>query len=257
MGVSVTLPKGFMDMIKFYQEEMQKGNVERFEKSEIGTLLKEEGEQIAVICIMGYKKIVDAAEEKWILDRVRKFISLVELELGLDLRLWSGSVTESKMFNQRLREILGSVINLGYINPGFRFYGSRKGRIRLRKKLEKLDNRFSELQVQLEKGKIKSNEYNERKRMLKRDYNEAKKEYVYTILLLSRISLNAEKLNKQTNEEIAYLKNKFFELKSDLNELQRKENLTSREIEKRKQLEQEILRVIRILDSYMDQYLNS
>jgi hypothetical protein len=256
-GRSVILPPGFIAMIKFFQKEMQKAGLGRFEKSILGTFIKEDGEHLSVTCISGNRRYAEPAEEKWIYDRMSEFISLIEKELNRESNLSRGNITESNTIKRRLPELLGSIINLQYAEnkEQIRFYMLRKRRLRLKEKLETTNKNLKELSERLEKGKIDHPKYEERKKILERSYKDIRTEFMYTILLLSRTPPDPERLiDQHTVEEVELLKKRFYELWLEINEAPKKETIVSGEMEN-KQKEQELFKLIKTLDRYMDEYL--
>lgn len=257
MTPNFLLPSGLISMVRVFIEEMQRTDVDRYEKSDIGTLLRVDGERIAITGIMRNREYVVPSEEKKIRDIMTKFVTLVESELATELQLLGGSINEPKKFEQKLFDLLNSVMNLQYIENLQKTKVSwlQKQRIRLKKKLEKLSSRFEELETRFKKGKIKQAEYENKKRWLEWTYNREKREFTYTILFLSRISPDPKKpYDKNMVEEVERVRNKFYKLWYEVHEMGRKKICISKKIE---QKEMELFKLIKTLDKYMDEYLSA
>ncbi|MFB0564010.1 MAG: hypothetical protein ACETWM_22655 [Candidatus Lokiarchaeia archaeon] len=246
-------------MIKIFTDEMRELGVSRFEKSEIGTLHRLEGESIALTCIMGYRGFVSSDVEKRIIDKIHKFVSLVESELTTELNLWSENLIDSQRFEEKLFKLLTSAIKLKGLEKieKSKIKWLRKQRPKLKKKLEELYTNMEKYNTRFKKGKRSYPEYEERKRR-EWYYYKAKKELTYTILSLSQIPpYTTEPNDKEIVKELERLRNRFYELWCELNEAYRKKTLTYHEPKERRQKEQELFTIIKTLDNYMYEYLSA
>lgn len=205
---NLPLPSGFTSMIKIFTDEMRESGVSRFEKSEIGTLHRIEGESIVLTCITGYRGFVSSDVEKRIIDKIHKFVSLVESELTTELNLWSESLIDSQRFEEKLFKLLTSAIKLKGLEKieKSKIKWLRKQRPKLKKKLEELYINMEKYNTRFKKGKRSYPEYEERKRR-EWYYYKAKKKLTYTILSLSQIPpYTSEPNDKKIVKELERLK---------------------------------------------------
>lgn len=259
MTPNFPLPSGFISMVRVFVEEMQRAGVDRYEKSDIGTLLRVDGERIAITGIMRNREYVVPSEEKKIRDIMTKFVTLVESELSTELQLLGGSINEPKKFEQKLFDLLNSVMNLQYIEnlQKTKVPYLQKQRSRLKKKLEQLSTDLEKYNTRLQKRKRTYPEYEERKR-IERYYRTAKRDYTYSILYLSRIPpVTTEPTYEEIVKKVESIRNRFYELWCELNKAYRKKTLMYHEPKERRQKEQELFTIIKTLDSHMDEYLST
>jgi len=245
LGQDVALFSGFISAVKSFMGEMQRGGLKRL-GTELGTLIREEGKSIAASFIVG---TVGSAEEKWLRERVARFVELVEREMAQELADWRGNVAP---FKEKLPVILESVIDLELARrlQADRVPELRKKKVQLRERLNDLGSRLEENWNLLQSNRITPEQYDRIRRKLEPEYEQVQKEFIHVNLLLQRIPPDLAKLTDRKAKELEKVKNRFYRIQREVNELSRKKEYSKRDVKRKEKLTEELMKLIEKLDEF-------
>jgi predicted nucleic acid-binding Zn-ribbon protein len=246
LGQDVALVSGFMSAVKSFMGEMQKGGLKRL-GTEFGTLIREEGQQIAVTLIVGR---VGAAEENWLRRKMVRFISLVEGELASELTDWRGDIA---VFKEKLPLLLGVVTDLERVKKlqGMRVEALKRERAQLKKQLNDIGSRLEQWREQFESGKLTLEEYQKIQKEWEPEYSRVQEQYIHTQLVLQRFPPDLS--DREKAKKLGQIKNDFFRIQGEIDELSRKYEagrMSKRDLKKRDELSRRLNSLLKELEKY-------
>ncbi len=248
MEQDATLVSGFMSAVKTFLAEMKKGGLRKLE-TEFGTFIREDGNILTATCITSG---VTVEEEKWIRKRLREFVSSAEEQNWEKLVNWKGEVSTLKA---SLLEILSSLIDLDKVETL-----QRKKIVKLLREREKLQEELNNLGLKLQKlnqeyreGKISEMDFQARKSQIEPRYDKIQMDYIRTSIILSKVPYTIESMWEisQDKEGIETIRDRFIEIRMQIDELQRKEQggvITAKELKRKEKLKKELMNLIEQLD---------
>jgi len=248
MEQDATLVSGFMSAVKTFLGEMKKGGLKKLE-TEFGTFIREEGNILSATCITSG---VDAEEEKWIRERLRRFVSTAEQQNWDRLVDWKGEVS---YFRASLLEILSSLIDLEKAEALQRkkIIKLLRERERLQEELNNLGSKLQELSQRYRERKISETDFEARKSQIEPKYEKIQMDYIRASIALSKVPYTMEAVwaESRDKEGIESIRDKFIEIRMEIDELQRKERegtITTRELKRREKLRKDLTSLIKKLD---------
>ncbi|MGQ9721086.1 MAG: hypothetical protein ACUVXA_07165 [Candidatus Jordarchaeum sp.] len=237
---------GFIAAVKSFMIEMRKGNLKKLE-TEFGTFIKEDGDIITITCITSG---TTASEENWIRERLQSFLAIAELRHRNDLQNWMGNAS---IFQESFFRIISSLID---IDKAMKLQKQRKFKIekkkeRLHAELKNLDSKIDIIETQLVNGKISEEEFEVKRNRIKQEYKRIREYYIHTCFLLSRLNRKSREVNIETAKSIERIKDAFFELKIEIENLQVKKfwgDITPNDIRCKNKLQERLTALIENLD---------
>ncbi|MFB0561388.1 MAG: hypothetical protein ACETWM_09275 [Candidatus Lokiarchaeia archaeon] len=243
METDVTLLSGFMSAIKSFMGEMYRGGLRKLE-TEFITFIREDGELLTVTCITSGNT---TEEEKWIRQRLRKFISDAEQQHWNELQNWRG---DASVFRASFLEILATVIDLDkaeklQMDKASKINGQKE---MLRAELNRLDSQLESLRQRFEAEQIDEAEFKARKAEIEQKYSKVQGDYIDVSLFLSKIPHTLEaKMVTPNSKKTEKMQKKLLKIRMEIEELQRKEQegkMTSRDTKRKEKLQKELMALI-------------
>ncbi|MFB0561363.1 MAG: hypothetical protein ACETWM_09150 [Candidatus Lokiarchaeia archaeon] len=252
MQQDIALVSGFMSAVKTFLKEMKIGGLKRL-GTDFGTFIREESQLLTATCITGE---IGIDEELWIRGKLHEFLIKIEQSYYKELQAWKGNVAQ---FRETFPMILGAKIDLDKVQKL-----QLKKIEKLSKNMDKMQKKVNKYGGKLEKQKAKydSGEIDFKKYIVERYKTEAKfdkvqREYIYASLFLQRkpSPMEPKKVTPKATQEMEKIQKRFFEVRAEIEELERKEwqgVITSTDIERKERLQRELFALIEELGKFQE-----
>ncbi|WXG42328.1 MAG: hypothetical protein WED07_16440 [Candidatus Freyarchaeum deiterrae] len=248
MEQDVTLVSGFMSAVKSFMGEMMKGGLRKLE-TEFGTFIREDSVLLTITCITGGNT---PAEENWIRQKLRDFVSTAEQQHFETLEKWNGDVAP---FRKSFPTILASVIDLEKAEELHkqRILKLENEKAKLQGELNNLGSQLETLNKQFEAKEISKAEFEAGTAEIDPEYDMVQKEYIRVSLFLSRVppTTKAKKVKPEATEDVEKIQENFLKLRMEIEELRRKElegKITEKDHKRRDKLQSELVSLIEKLE---------
>ncbi|MBS7250930.1 MAG: hypothetical protein KIH08_10150 [Candidatus Freyarchaeota archaeon] len=248
MEQDASLVSGFMSAVKTFLGEMRKGGLRKLE-TEFGTFIREDGNLLTATCITSG---VTAEEEKWIRGKLREFVSRAEEQNWEKFVDWKGEVSH---FKASLLEILSSLIDLDKAEALQRekIMKLLREREKLQEELNTLGAKLQKLNQEYREGKISEMDFTTRKAQMEPKYDKVQMDYIRASIILSKVPYTIESMWEvaQDKEGIETIRDRFIEIRMQIDELQKKEQggiITAKELKRKEKLQKELMSLIEKLD---------
>ncbi len=252
MQQDIALVSGFMSAIKSFLEEMKVGGLKRL-GTEFGTFIREESQLLTATCITGE---IGLDEELWIRGKLHEFLIKIEQSYYKELEDWKGNVAQ---FRESFPLIIGSLINLEKVQKlqMKKIEKLTKSKDKLQKKVNKYGAKLENLKSKYDSGEIDFKKYIVERYKTEAKYDKTQKDYIYASLFLQRVpsALEAERVTPQATKQLEKIQNRFFEVRAEIEELEKKEwqgVITSTDIERREKLQRELFALIEELGKFQE-----
>ncbi|MEM2957595.1 MAG: hypothetical protein QW261_04885 [Candidatus Jordarchaeaceae archaeon] len=248
MEQDASLVSGFMSAVKTFLAEMRKGGLRKLE-TEFGTFIREDGNILTATCITSG---VTVEEEKWIRGKLREFVSRAEEQNWEKLVDWKGEVSQ---FKASLLEILSSLIDLDKAEALQRekIMKLLREREKLQEELNILGSKLQKLNQEYREGKISEMDFAARKAQIEPKYDKVQMDYIRASIILSKAPYTIESMWEvaQDKEGVETIRDRFIEIRMQIDELQKKEQegaITAKELKRKEKLKKELMSLIEKLD---------